>query len=132
MRSRQLFAFVILLGWCGVLAAQEQVILNDDFESGEQAFGANWTLWADSSWVSQPGRCGGGPVNCYGPDSAHLRIDYEHSHYYPAVGNTGVRHVIAQPDVDVTRCRSGVCDLTAQLMLLVHQQTPQSFDPRRC
>lgn len=96
MRSRPLFAIVILLGSCGVLAAQEQVIFEDSFESGDPAFGENWTLWADSSWVPHPDRCGGGLDNCY-MSSAHLRIDYEHSHYYPALGNTGVRHVIGQP-----------------------------------
>ncbi len=96
MRRRQLFAVVVVLGWCVMLTAQEQVVFEDHFESGDQAFNANWTLWTDSSWVPQPDRCNGGAENCY-LSSAFLRIDYDHSHYYPAVGNTGVRHERMQP-----------------------------------
>ncbi|NLE59104.1 MAG: hypothetical protein GX616_12140, partial [Planctomycetes bacterium] len=94
MKSDRLLTGVILLGCCGPLAAQEQVIFEDNFESGI----ANWTLWTDSSWVPRPD-CPG-ETNCWGPSDPYLRMD-DGSHYYPVVGNPdakgSVRHDKMQP-----------------------------------
>lgn len=94
MKSDRLLTGVILLGCCGPLVAQEQVIFEDNFESGI----ANWTLWADSSWAPRPD-CPG-EANCWGPSDPYLRMD-DGSHYYPVVGNPdakgSVRHDKMQP-----------------------------------